>query len=166
MPLDRPTQLLAIAREIAAASVEFQRVKGPGAGDHATHAFMRELRDRAGNAFGVDFSERKLCGNTAFAVDFYFPEEETIVEVALGLQNPGSEYEKDILKAVIAQDSGFAVRKLIFISRAGAEKKCSQPGRTLAREWALSKHQLQIEIHELGGEPRHRVRQRAHLRPG
>ena len=161
MSLDRPTRLLALAREIAGANAEFQQVKGPGAGDHATGAFMQELRDRAGRTFGADYSERKLCGETSFAVDFCFPEEETIVEVALGLPNPGSEFEKDILKAVIAQDSGFRVRKLFFISRAGAAKKCSQPGRTLAKEWALAKHELVVEVHELGGEPRRRRRSRS-----
>src|SRR5258705_780908 len=160
MDEDRPHRLLALAREIAAAKVEFQQVKGPGAGDHATGAFMRELRSRAQDAFGTDYSERKLCGETSFAVDFYFPEEETIVEVALGLPNPASEFEKDILKAVMAQDSGFGVRKLFFISRAGAAKKCSQPGRTAAKEWALAKHHLLVEVHELGGEPRRRRRSR------
>lgn len=161
MSLNRPTLLLALAREIAAANAEFQQVKGPGDGDHATGAFMRELRDRAERAFGADYGERKLCGGTSFAVDFFFPEEETIVEVALGLPNPGSEFEKDILKAVMAQDSGFHVHKLFFISRAGAAKKCSQPGRTLVKEWALAKHQLMVEVHELGGEPRRRQRSRS-----
>ena len=45
------------------------------------------------NAFGADYSEQKVCGETSFAVDFYFPEERTIVEVALGLPNPASEFD-------------------------------------------------------------------------
>ena len=130
MNQDRAARLLELARAIAAAHPNFQTVQGPGDGDRATHAFMRELRERATAAFGVDCAERKICGSTSFAVDFYFPEEATVVEVALGLPNPASEFEKDILKAIMAQDYGFAVRRLFFISRAGAQKKCSQPGRT------------------------------------
>ena len=93
-------------------------------------------------------------------MDFYVAEEQTIVEVALGLPNPGSEFEKDVQKAIIAQDYGFEVRKLIFISRPGASKKCLQPGRTAIIDWAKSKHRLEIEVHDLPGEPRRRKRAR------
>jgi hypothetical protein len=158
MSHDRPKQLLEIARRLAASDPEFQTVKGPSKGDHATLDFMRALRAEAIDAFGSDFSERKICGDTSFAVDFYFPEEATVVEVALGLQNPASEFEKDILKALMAQDLGVAVRRLYFIGRAGADKKCSQPGRGAVKRWALQAHDLSIEIHELGGEPRLRTR--------
>jgi hypothetical protein len=161
---DKPSKLLSMARDIASASPDFQRVRGPGAGDHATQVFMRRLRERAREAFGEDYSERKLCGETSLAVDFYFPDEATIVEVALGLPNPASEFEKDILKAIMARDFGHRVRRLFFISRAGAKKKCKQPGRSAMKRWA-SKHELLIEVNELGGEPRRR-RQRSARGPG
>lgn len=160
MEADRPARLLALAQNIASASPAFHEVRGPGPGDHATRAFMAELRERARRAFGEDFSERKLCGGTSFAADFYFPEERTVVEVALGLPNSATEFEKDVLKAIMAQDYGNDVRRLFFISRPGAVKKCSQPGRTAVREWALAKHQLVIEVHDLEGEPRQRRRPR------
>lgn len=170
MHVDRPTKLLSLAREIASANPAFQAVRGPGEGDHATRDFMRSLRECAIRDFGEDYSERKLCGDTSFAADFYFPEEATIVEVALGLPNPACEFEKDVLKGIMAQDSGYSVRRLFFISRAGAEKKCAQPGRTAVKEWAYTRHQLIIEVHELGGEPRKRQRRSLrgteHISPG
>src|SRR6059058_1582682 len=98
MAEDRPNKLLLLARQIALATPDFQLVRGPSAGDHATYDFMRELREQACEAFGTDYSETRMCGETSFAADFYFPEEATIVEVALGLPNPASEFEKDILK--------------------------------------------------------------------
>jgi len=159
MDSDKPTKLLSMAREISFGSPDFQKVQGPGAGNHATQQFMRDLRHRARDAFGADYGEKKLCGDTSLAVDFYFPDEATIVEVALGLPNPASEFEKDILKAIMAQDFGHEVRCLLFISRAGAVKKCSQPGRQALRQWANTKHQLVVEVQELGGEPRRRRRQ-------
>jgi hypothetical protein len=156
--IDRPSKLLELARDIASGNPEFQSVLGPGVGDHATGTFMRQLRAMAASAFGNDYSECKLCGKTAFAVDFYFPDEGTIVEVALGLPNPSTEFEKDILKAIMAQELGHSVHRLFFISRPGAVKKCAQPGRTAIKEWARAKHGLVIEVHELGGEPRRRHR--------
>ena len=147
-------ELLEMARELAGANAAFQEVLGPGAGDHATKEFMRKLRMRALESFGTDHSEKKICGETSQAVDFYFPDEGTIVEVALGLQNPASEYEKDILKAIMAQECGHKVDCLFFISRPGAAKKCTQPGRRGFKDWALAKHLLHIEVHELNGEPR------------
>lgn len=160
MTIGRPGQLVELARSIAAANPDFQAVRGPGDGDRATQRFMTELRELAHAMFGQDFSEKKICGENAFAVDFYFAEEETIVEVALGLPNPASEFEKDILKAIIAQDQGQRVRRLVFISRAGAMRKCAQPGRYAVQEWARARHGLSVEIQELAGEPRRRHRGR------
>jgi hypothetical protein len=158
MNSDRPSLLITFAREIAAETPDFQAVRGAGDGDRATHAFMRKLREQAVAAFGRDYSECRICGETASAADFYFPEDGTMVEVALGLPNPASEFEKDILKAFMARESGFPVRRLVFISRSGAAKKCQQPGRRAVRDWARSKHDLEIEVHELPGEPGKRTR--------
>ena len=133
MSEDRPNILVAMAREIASSRPDFQTVLGPGAADHATGSFMAQLRERATDAFGEDCSEKKICGENSFAVDFYFEEEGTIVEVALGLPNPSTEFEKDILKAIMAQDCGNNVRRLVFVSRPRAEKKCNQPGRTAVK---------------------------------
>lgn len=155
---DKAMKLLELARELAATDATFDSVLGPGDGDRRTQVFMRQLRERAAGVFGTDYAERKVCGETSLAVDFYFPDEETIVEVALGLPNPGTEFEKDVLKAIMAQDYGHSVRRLFFISRPGAVRKCSQPGRAAVSLWANSKHRLQIEVHELEGAPRVRKR--------
>lgn len=154
MSIDKVTRLLALARQIASADTAFHSVLGPGDGDRRTQKFMLELRKHAQHEFGIDYAECKVCGETSLAVDFYFPDEETIVEVALGLPNPGSEFEKDVLKAIMAQELGNKVRRLVFISRPGSVKKCAQPGRRAVIRWAHSKHKLEVEILELDGEPR------------
>lgn len=151
---DRPTLLLRLAREIAGAQPDFHAVRGPGEGDRATNDFMKRLRASALSAYGIDLSEFRACGDTSLAVDFYFPEEGVIVEIALGLPNPGSEFEKDILKALMAKEIGHKVEKLIFISRPGAIKKCSQPGRKAVIQWAETKHLIAVEVQELEGKAR------------
>ena len=153
---DRIDRLVELARAIVEENPTFHAVRGAGAGDHATAAFLRELRARARAAFVEDCSEQRICGPTGYAVDFYFAPERTVVEIALGLPNPGSEFEKDLLKAIIAQDY-HRVDRLVLVSRAGGEKKCRQPGRSALIAWALAEHNLQVSVIDLGGVPRKRV---------
>jgi hypothetical protein len=157
---DSAARLLVLTRRLAAADEKFHSALGPGPGDLRTHRFMRELREAAAQEFGADFAEQRICGATSLAVDYYFPAEETVVEIALGLPNPGSEFEKDVLKAIMAQEQGNRVRRRVFISRPGGAKKCSQPGRSAVIRWALAKHHLVVEVLELEGKPRARKRRR------
>lgn len=142
-------RLLSIAQDLAKVSPDFFQTKGPGSGNKATIAFMKKLGLHALDAFGEDFSERKICGDNAFAVDFYFPEEAVIIEVALGLSYPKTEFEKDVLKAVMAKELGNKVDRLVFISKPGACAKCMQPGRIAIKDWAKRRHSIVIEVHEL-----------------
>lgn len=158
MNTDKANRLFDMANHIASIDSAFHSVLGPGDGDRRTQRFMHDLRKLAAHEFDADYAERKICGDTSLAVDFYFPDEGTIIEVALGLPNPGSEFEKDVLKALMAQELGNHVHRLVFISRPGAAKKCAQPGRMAVIQWALSKHELQIEVLDLKGEPRVRKR--------
>jgi hypothetical protein len=141
-------RLLELAQSLADEWGQFFEKKGPGAGDLDTNAFMKELRARARNAFGQDYSEQRICGDSKLAPDFYFPEEETIVEVAMGLRNPYSEFERDILKAILAQVSSHPVRRLVFLSKPGARARISQPGLTAIANWATTAHGIQIEVRE------------------
>ncbi|MFZ2493216.1 MAG: hypothetical protein WA208_17185 [Thermoanaerobaculia bacterium] len=146
---DRAARLLRLAEQLATERPTLFEVKGPSVGDKDTAAFMQELRRRAADVFGQDFAERKICGENGLCVDYYFPDDATIVEIAMGLRNPNSEFERDILKAVMAQDAGHAVQRLVFIAKPGAAKKCAQPSSRAIIEWAARAHALTIEIYEL-----------------
>lgn len=113
---------------------------------------MRKLQCRAEKVFKEDLSEKRICGDTKFAVDFYFPEESTIIEVALSLKNSNTEFEKDILKALMAQDTGQTVTELLFLSKPGAIKRHKQPGSRDIVDWVKRTHDIQIEIKELRPE--------------
>lgn len=110
---------------------------------------MLELRKRAVEAFNVDFSEKRICGENNLAVDFFFEDEATIVEIALGLHNPLSELERDIFKAIIANDNGYTVRTLLFVSKPGAKARCEQPAAQAIRAWVQTNCDVEIEIYEL-----------------
>lgn len=122
--------------------------KGAGAGDHATNAFMRQLRAAAVQTFGEDHSEKRISGPNKLAVDFFFRSQCAVVEVAMSLRNPQSEFEHDILKVVLAQDCGHEIERLVFFSKPGALARCNQPGFRAFRDWAERERRLSIEILE------------------
>ena len=142
-------KLYKIAKEISESTPGFLDTKGPGAGNLSTNKFISELGIRAFSEFGEDFSEKNICGNNSLAVDFYFPEEETVVEVALGLKNPNTEFEKDILKVLMAKSLGIKIEQLVFISKPGGVKKCNQPGRVAVKEWLKINSGIRIKVMDL-----------------
>jgi hypothetical protein len=138
-----------LAQQVASETEGFFVVSGPGIGDRLTKGFIARLRAGAIAAFGQDYAEQCICGTNKLAVDYYFPDEATIVEVALSIRNSNSEFERDILKALMAQESAHRVERLVFISRPGALKQHSSPSSQAIIAWAQRRHELQIEVHDL-----------------
>ncbi len=147
--ITKAERLLLIAQTIAEATPNFFVAIGQGAGNLRSNAFMNELQSRAKTTFGRNYSEAKLCGDNKLAVDFYFPEEETVVEVAGMLSAANSEYEKDIFKCLLAQEKGATIHKLVFLAKPGAAKVQNQPGRSAIAQFVLSHFGLQITVEEL-----------------
>jgi hypothetical protein len=142
-------RLLVIAQAIAEATPSFFTAIGEGAGNLRSNAFMAELRSRAKTTFGHDYSETRLCGGTKLALDFYFPEDQTAVEIAGMLAAPNSEYEKDIFKCLLAQEKGAVIHNLVFIAKPGAARVQKQPGRMAIAQFVLNRFGLQITVEEL-----------------
>jgi hypothetical protein len=152
---EQTKRLMRIAQQIADQWPGFFERKGAGRGDKDTNAFMAELGQRAQEVLGGDFAEKKLCGQNNLAVDFYFPDEETIVEVALSLRNPQSEFERDILKAIMAKQQGWQVRHLVFLSKPGAKKRHEQPSSLAIQSWLKRKRHIDVHIYELSDQHSH-----------
>lgn len=121
-------RLFLLAQKIAERTPGFFDTKGPGAGDRASLEFMKNLRKAAKGLFGQDFSEKRVNDQVAFAIDFFIPDERTAVEVALGLHNPLTEYERDIFKCLLARESGYQVNRLLFVAKPGGLVKQTAPG--------------------------------------
>ena len=146
-------QLVCLAQDVANKHPAFFDIKGPGAGDRDTGRFMEALRVRAEATVAADHSEKQICGSNNLRVDFYFADEQAIVEVALGLRNPTSEFERDVLKAIIASASDSPVKQLVFISKPGAVKRLEQPGAKAIRDWAERTHGIRVDVRELLPSP-------------
>jgi hypothetical protein len=147
--MGKAERLLQLANQAASQIPDFFLVKGPGLGNQSTNAFVDLLRGKAREEFGEDLSEQSICGASGLAVDYYFRDEATIVEVALGLKNPNTEFEKDILKAAVAKEVGHPVARLFFIAKPGGSRKCQQPGRTQFIDWVRRSHRIEVEVHDL-----------------
>lgn len=146
----KETKLFLLSQAIATTTPGFFEIKGPGIGDKASHAFMLHLRREAAKLFGNDFSEKRACGHAKLALDFYFPDEKTAVEVALSLRNPSTEYERDIFKCLLAVEDGCPIRQLVFITKPGGHINIFQRnGATAIRAWVEKKFGIEIEVREL-----------------
>jgi hypothetical protein len=141
--------LYLIAQRIAEQTPGFFTPLGAGGGNLRSNTFMIALKNLAAEIFEKDYSEAKLCGENKLAIDFYFPEEETAVEIAGMLGAPNSEYEKDIFKCLIAQSRGCKVTKLVFIGKPGAAKAHSYPGRGAIAQFVKEKFGIEISVEEL-----------------
>ena len=146
--MDRVETIINIARECAKKTPHFLTIKGEGEGDRATYTFMKDLKTILISSLSEDYSEKRICGNNKLAVDFYIPEESTIIEIALSLRNSNSEFERDILKALIAKKYGYKVDRLVFLSKPGAKKKHEQASSKEIISWAKANHNIKIEIFE------------------
>lgn len=113
---------------------------------------MEELRHLARLQFGSDLSERRYISAAKMAFDFYFEAEDTAVEIALGLDKPNSEYERDIFKCLLAKDDGLTLRRLVFITKPGGIKKLSAPGARAIADYVLRKYGLDVVVWELERE--------------
>ena len=149
----KPERLYFLAQGIAERTPRFFETKGPGMGDRASLEYMRNLRTAALGLFGKDFSEIRVSKGVAFAIDFVFLDECTAVEVALGLHNSLTEYERDIFKCLLAQQAGQQIRRLIFIAKPGGIAKQMAPGPKAIAQLVASKFGLQVEILELVPKP-------------
>ena len=146
-------RLVHLAQSVAGEHELFFEIKGPGVGDRDTRRFMKALRTKATDAFAIDHSEKELCGSSGLRVDFYFRDEGAIVEVALSLRNPTSEFERDVFKAVLAAASGNPVKRLVFISKPGAAKRLAQPGAKAIIDWLERTHNIRVDVRELLRSP-------------
>lgn len=141
--------ILRLAQHLAAQTPGFFEIKGAGHGDRATNVFMMRLREYARLQLGTDYSEKRICGDAGFAVDFYVPEEGTVIEIALSLRNPQSEFERDLFKALIARDQGLRVEHLVLVSKPGAAKRIGQPGSRMICAWAKRNFGIRVQVYEL-----------------
>ena len=141
--------ILRLAQEVADSLPEMFAVKGPGAGNMFTNRYMDLLNERVRNELGAQYVEQCISGDTKQSVDFFIPEEQTIIEVELSLYNVHTNLDRDIFKALLAVDSGHKVQTLLLIGKEPAKQRHTQPASVALIEWVSKHHNLKIVIEDI-----------------
>src|SRR5258708_33449284 len=110
---------------------------------------MKKLRKLAKEMFGSDLSEKRVCKDSKHAFDFYIPDEGSVIEIALSLHNPASEYEKDIFKCLLAKEEGLNIKSLLFIAKPGALRRHDAAGSKRIRELVWKHFAVWVDILEI-----------------
>jgi hypothetical protein len=110
---------------------------------------VRSIRQLAKETFGADYSEKVVCKGAGFRFDFYFPDEGTAIEFAFGLHNPNSEFERDILKCILAIEDGCPVKKLVLVGKPGAILRLSAPAPKVIVTLVGKRFDIVVEVLEL-----------------
>ncbi len=126
-------------------------VRGPGKADRASDRFVKKVARHAKARLGSRVrSEEPVTDKASLRFDFYLPRERTAVEIALGLGNPASEWEKDLFKALLARHHGKGIRKLVFFTLPKGIKVRSSPS-SLEEIRYLGARGIQVELRQLRG---------------
>jgi len=142
-------RLFLLAQRIAEQTPHFFETKGPGIGDQASLTFMRNLREGAKGLLGKDYSEKRVSDEVSFSIDFYLPDEATAVEIALGLHNPLTEFERDIFKCLLARDAGCRIDRLVLFAKPGGSARQAAPGPRAIAHFVKKSFGIEVEIREL-----------------
>ena len=143
----RVEKLIGIARTLISDWPRFYPMLEPEAARYGIRAFKAELRSRAFAEFCVDYSEKPICGGN-LALDYLIGN--TVVEIAMDLRDENSEFERDILRALIAESELNTISHLLFLAKTGARARCNTPGRKALADWVEREYGVRVEVREMG----------------
>ena len=145
---DRARLVLAHVRTAAEEHDLLGEKRGAGEGNRVTNAVMARAGDFVRRDLGEDVAEQSLTPDRQ-RVDFWLADEGTIIEVEFSLTNPYPCLQKDLVKALLALDSGHAVRRLVLIGRLGSVKRHASPAPQAIIGWAKRRFGIEVEIWEI-----------------
>ncbi len=147
--------LIDLCNKTATETAQFTEKLGPGKGDHATTTFLKKLTEKIREnqyLYSKITPEYYIYPNSNSRFDFYIECESTVVEIALSLKNPTTEFEKDVLKVLISNQKNVnltPIKNLLFLGKSGAKAKCEEPFRKAAICWAKNAHELNIFVEDI-----------------
>jgi len=145
-------QIFELAQQIAHRTPGLQERRGPGkaAGNGVTDEFLAALVREVAKRFAtVCRLQEPVAPGVKYSFDYFIPSEDTAVEIALSLRNIVTEFEKDIFKAILANESGKRVKRLILIGKDGSVKRQNGTGPKAIKAWAKRKCAVDIEVWEI-----------------
>jgi hypothetical protein len=145
-------QIFELAQQLAHRIPGFQTRRGPGkkAGNGVTSDFLRLLDNAVTDNLGSKVRQQEaVAPGVRYSFDYFIPSEDTAVEIALSLRNIVTEFEKDIFKAILANESGKRVKRLVLIGKEGSVKRQNGTGPKAIKAWVKKQCDTEIEAREL-----------------
>lgn len=145
-------QIFDLAQQLASRTPGFQERVGPGkqAGNGVTNAFLNSPDTAVSDNWPTEVRrQEQVAPGVKYSFDYFIPSEETAVEIALSLRNIVTEFEKDIFKAILANEAGKKITKLVLIGKAGSVKRQSCTGPNAIKRWVEHNCGIVVQVKEL-----------------
>ncbi len=146
--MSKAERIFELAQEVAA-SYDLLHARRAGSGDSYTREVVNHLKSLVIEEFGVGVTNQFLSKANRQSVDFWLEDEQTIMEVEYGLWSSDPSLEKEIFKALLAQDAGKEVRHLILIGDPGSVRRWQAPTPRSVMHWVERHHHIRVQIWEL-----------------
>ncbi len=146
--MSRAERIFQLAQEVADTYDVFH-AKRAGAGDHYTKEVVDHLKFLVLEEFGPGVANQFLSKESRQSVDFWLPEEHTILEVEFSMFSSSPLLEKEAFKALLAKDAGKDVRELILVGDPGSGKRHQAPTPRAVINWVERHHQIRVQVWEL-----------------
>jgi hypothetical protein len=144
------SKLIDLARSEARKIHKFNEPLGPGKGNKRSNDFTRRLRWLAETRLQSAIqAEHPTISGANYRFDYFIPSEKTVIEIALSLHNANTEFEKDIMKVLLAKYHGLDIRRLVFLGKTGSESRMQEAGPAALKAYAKSKYKLIIDVIEI-----------------
>jgi hypothetical protein len=120
-----------------------------GGGPHYINEIINHLKLTVAREMGEKTIDQFLNNENRQAVDFWLEDEQTIMEIEFNIFSSPPILERTIFKALLAQDAGKDVRKLIVIADSGSGVLLKAPIPQSIINWVCKKYKISILIWEL-----------------
>ena len=146
--MTKAERIFQLAQEGADAYRMF-KARRAGAGTPYVNEVINHLKFRVTQELGAGVVNQFLSKESRQAVDFWLEDEQTIMEMEFNILRSPPVLEKQVFKALLAQDGGKDVRQVILIGDPGAGLLAQAPGPVSVMNWVQRRYDLRVQIWEL-----------------
>lgn len=146
--MTKAARIFDLAQEVADA-YDLLHARRAGSGDSYTREVVDHLKALVVEELGPGIVNQFLCKSNGPMVDFWIEEEQAIVEVEYSMWSSDPLLEKEVFKALLAQDAGRDVQQLILIGDPGSVRRWQAPTPRSIMNWVERTHGLHVQLWEL-----------------
>ena len=150
--MSKAERIFQLAQEVANL-YNLLQARRVGSGDRYTREVIDHLKSLVIQELGHEVTNQLISQADHPPVDFWLAEEQTILEVEFSFWSSVPVLEREVFKALLAQEAGHAVRQLVLIGDPGLAQHCEAPLQRSLIAWAELHHHLRIQIWELQEKP-------------